>query len=375
MSMTIDSSHPGLGLKNRKILIVADDNAKVLSLREILALEGYDVVSANSGEAALTYYQQFEPDLVLLDVNLPGANVFDLCRALKNPYSGAPATVIFTTSKSDPEEVVAGLAAGGVDFLPAPFREKEVLARVRVHLRNRLRLVQLYKDDRAKDRLLSITAHDLRNPATSIRALVHTLRTGKLGPLNAEQLDMLDTVYLASQSMLDLVNKLLDTSGLELSEMSINPHPTSLSALVEEAVRLNSANATQKGSKIVVNRGILPESLSIDGPKIRQVLNNLLGNAVKFSPPGSTITVEQKLNHGHCSVAVRDQGPGIPEDERDRLFKDFGRTSVKPTGGEPSTGLGLSICNEIMIAHGGTINAENLAWGGAEFRITFPVAL
>ena len=373
--MAIDSSHPGLGLKNRKILIVADDDSKVLNLREILALEGYEVVSVSSGDAALVYYQQFEPDLVLLDAGLPGENVFDVCRALKNPYSGTPATVIFSTSRSDPEEVVAGLAAGGVDFLPAPFSEKEVLARVRVHLRNRLRLVQLYKDDRAKSRLISVTAHDLRNPATSIRALVHTLRTGKVGPLGPEQIDMLDTIYDASQSMLDLINKLLDTSVLEASEMSIDPLPTSLAALVEEAVKLNNATAKQKGSAIVLNPGPLPESLDIDGPKIRQVLDNLLGNAVKFSPPGSTITVEERLSLGHCSIAVRDQGPGIPEDEHDRLFKDYGRTSVRPTGGEPSTGLGLSICNEIMLAHGGMIHAENLTWGGAEFCITLPVAL
>jgi len=373
--MAIDSSHPGLGLKNRKILIAADDRSKVASLREILALEGYEIADVSSGDAALGYYQQFEPDLVLLDVGLKGANVFEICRALKNPYSGAPATVIFTTAKNEPEEVVAGLAAGGVDFLPQPFREKEVLARVRVHMRNRLRLVQLYKDDRAKNRLLSVTAHDLRNPATSIRALVHTLRSGKVGPLAAEQVDMLDTIYDASQSMLDLINKLLDTSVLEVSEMAINPQPTSLAALVEEAVKLNSATASQKGSTIVELPGALPATLNIDGPKIRQVLNNLLGNAVKFSPPGSAITVEKRQNPGRCSIAVRDQGPGIPDDEHDRLFKDYGRTSVRPTGGEPSTGLGLSICNEIMLAHGGTIHAENLERGGAEFCITLPVPL
>ncbi len=369
--MTIDSSHPGMGLKNRKILVVADDDSKVLSLQEILSKEGYEVANVNSGEAALNYYQQFEPDLVLLDVGLPGSNVFDICRNLKNPYSGSPATVIFITSKSDPEEVVAGLAAGGVDYLPRPFREKEVLARVRVHLRNRLRLVQMYKEDRAKNRLLSVTAHDLRNPATSIRALVHTLRGAKASPLAPEQIDILNTVYEASQSMLDLINNLLDSSVIEADEMPINRQPASLAALVEEAVKLNNATATPKGSIIVLNRGALPETLLLDSPRIRSVLNNLLVNAIKFSPPGSTITVEESSTERHCSVAVRDQGPGIPDDEHDKLFKEYGRTSVKPTGGEPSTGLGLSICREVMIAHGGTIHAENLAGGGAEFRITF----
>jgi two-component system, sensor histidine kinase and response regulator len=371
--MTIDSAHPGLGLKNRTILIVADDDSKVLSLGEILAKEGYEVSSVNSGDAALAFYQHYEPDLVLLDAGLPGSNVFKVCRALKNPYSGAPATVVFITSKSDPEEVVAGLAAGGVDYLPRPFREKEVLARIRVHLRNRLRLVQMYKEQRAKDRLLTTTAHDLRNPATSIRALVHTLRGGKAGPVNPEQVDMLNTVYGASQSMIDLINTLLDNSVVEASEMSINTEPTSLSELIEEAVKLNNATAKLKGSNIVLGPGTLPGQLPIDRRRIRGVLDNLIGNAVKFSPAGSTITVVVKSSASHCSIAVRDQGPGIPDDEHDKLFKDYGRTSVRPTGGETSTGLGLSICHEVMMAHGGMIHAENLAGGGAEFRITFPL--
>jgi len=370
--MAIDSAHPGLGLKNRKILIVADDGSKVLNLRDILVNDGYLVTSVTSGEAALDYYKQYEPDLIMLDVGLPGSNVFDICRGLKNPYSGAPATVIFITSKSNSDEVLLGLAAGGVDYIPVPFREKEVLARVRVHLRNRLRLGQLYRDERAKTLLLCVTAHDLRNPVTSIRALTHSLRNGNSGPIGAEQLDVLNTIYDASQSMLDLINNLLDAAVLEVTEMKIDAEPSSLAELIQEAVKLADATARQKGSSVIAHPGALPATLMLDKPKIRQVLNNLLGNAVKFSPPGSTVTVEERFVGGHCSVSVRDEGPGIPEGEHEKLFKDFGRTSVRPTGGEPSTGLGLSICYKIMAAHGGTIHAENMPGGGSEFRITFP---
>jgi signal transduction histidine kinase len=352
--------------------VVADDVSKVLKLKEILSVEFYQVSHVDSGKAALYHYQRFEPDLVLIDVDLAWEDVFEVCRALKNPYSGMPATVIFITSKSDSEEMVAGLAAGGVDYLTTPFREKEVLARIRVHLRNRLRLVQLHRDDIAKDRLVTITAHDLRNPATSIRALAHTLRTGKMGPIAPEQLDMLNIIYGASQSMLDLINNLLDSAVLEASELILHAQPTSLAELVAEAVKLNNATAALKGSNIVLVAEAIPEMM-IDGPKIRQVLDNLLGNAVKFSPPGSTITVYEKFALGQCYVAIRDQGPGIPEGEHGKLFKDYGKTSVRPTGNEPSTGLGLSISQQIMLAHNGAIQVGNLPGGGAEFRVTFPV--
>jgi two-component system sensor histidine kinase/response regulator len=372
--MSIDSSHPGLGLKNRKILIIADDRSKALRLREILAADGYVISSANSAEAALRHYWQFEPELVLLDAGLTGSNVFDVCRSLKGPNGGGSASVIIVTSRSDTEELVAGMAAGAVDYLPMPFREKEVLARVRVHMRNHLRLAELDRADKAKDRSLTVTAHDLRNPATAIRALAHTLRSRKHGPVSPEQLEVLNTIYEVSESMLNLVNSLLDTSARSSVEVEINPQPTSLPRLVEEAVRLNSASAAPKGTAIVVITGDLPERMVIDGPKIRQVLDNLLGNAVKFSPAGSTVTLEVASSAGVVSIAVRDQGPGIPEGEHERLFRDYGRTSALPTAGEPSTGLGLSICRDIILAHNGAIRVDNLPGGGAEFLVTFPAS-
>jgi len=371
--MNIGSNHPGLGLKDRKILIVADDPSKIEKLRGILSSEDFDVTDVNSGAAALEIYPRFEPDLVLLDAGLPDKDIFKVCRSLKGALGGDSAPIIFISSKSDPNEVVDALAAGGVDYLSVPFRKQEILARIRVHLRNRLRIAQLNKEDTAKNRLLTMAAHDLRNPLASIRALTDFLRAGTVGPLAFEQRDVLNTIHDASQSMLQLVNALLDVSVIEAGEMKINAGSASLSDLVETCVKLNNAIASEKDSRIVLKPGPLPERLVIDELKIGQVLNNLLGNAIKFSPPGSVITVEKEFSARQCAITVQDQGPGIPVTERGKLFKDFGRTSVKPTGGESSTGLGLSICRKIMLAHGGSIDTENVSGGGARFRISFPV--
>lgn len=371
--MNFGSAHPGLQLKNRKILIAAAGRAKVRTLTEILRPEGYVVQHVDSGRAALEMYAKFEPDLILFDVELPGVHVFELCRYLKTFYGAGAAAVIFIATQTDSAQVVEGLASGGVDYISRPFREQEVAARIRVHLLNRLRLEQASREDKAKNRLICMAAHDLRNPLVSIRALTNLLRTGTVGPVSVEQRDLLDTVYDASHSMLDLVNELLDASVIEAGELKLTARPASLAAIVAACVRINNATAAEKGSQVVIEAGSLPSLLALDEPKIRQVLNNLLGNAIKFSPPGSTITVVTETRWKHCAVAVRDQGPGIPEGEAEKLFKDFSRTSVRPTGGEASTGLGLSICYKIMQAHAGAIRAENLAGGGAEFRITFPL--
>lgn len=361
-----------MDLKGRKILVVDDDRLNTRIIRGILRPQGYEVADADSGEAALAAYPQFLPDLVLLDVVLPGLNGFETCRRFKSLYGDACAPIIFITARSESEDVVEGLAAGGVDYLPKPFRAKEALARIRTHLQNRLLLEQLSKANAAKNRLLGMAAHDLRNPLASIRGLTEFLRDGTVGPLSTDQLDLVNNIHDASQSMLELVNELLDVSVIEAGELKINRAPVSLTALIEKAVYLNNINATQKHTRIVLQTCDLPQPYLVDAQKIKQVLDNLLSNAVKFSPSGSTITVRMEAGANGCSVSVRDQGPGIPKDEQHKLFKDFGRTSVRPTGGEKSTGLGLAICRKIMEAHRGTISAANHPDGGCEFQITLP---
>jgi len=371
--MNLHTNHPGLGLQGRIILIVAADDSKVQHLRAILSPAGYLVNHVSTGAAALDYIPEYKPDLILLDVGLPGPNVFDVCHALRNGHGSDGAPIIFIATLENPQEVVDGLAAGGVDFLSRPFRRAEILARVRVHLLNRLRLAQLHLNDKAKNGLLAMAAHDLRNPLVSIRALTNLLRLGMVGDVTPRQHELLDTVYGASQTMLDLINELLDLSVLEAGEVQLTITPTPIAELVAASVKLSNATAAGKGTTIVWQPGPLPPMLPLDRPKIRQVLSNLLDNAIKFSPPGSRITFATELTPDHCSIAVRDQGPGIPENERSKLFKKFSRTSVQPTGGESSTGLGLAICQTIMQAHAGSIDASNLRGGGAEFRITFPL--
>jgi signal transduction histidine kinase len=354
-----------LDLRGCRILSCDDDRLNARILSGILRPEGFELRSVETGEAVLETYPLFQPDLVLLDVMLPGINGFETCRRLKAAHGDQCAPVIFITAKTETEGVVEGFDAGGVDYLPKPFRAKETLARIRAHLQNRLLVGQLSKANAAKNRLLGMAAHDLRNPLASIRALADYLRDGTVGALTPDQLDLVNHIHSASQAMLQLVNELLDTSVIE---------PCALGELVEQAIYLNNINAAQKGTKILLRPGPLPPALPLDPAKIRQVLDNLLSNAVKFSPPGSVVTVVTTTADGHCVVAVRDRGPGIPEGERHRLFQDFGRTSVRPTGGEKSTGLGLAICRKIIEAHGGAIGADNLPEGGAEFRLRLPLS-
>ncbi|HVU32312.1 MAG TPA: hybrid sensor histidine kinase/response regulator [Opitutaceae bacterium] len=369
------------GLSGCKILVVDDDRLNIRILAGILQREGYVVAEADSGERALECYAGLNPNLVLLDVMLPGIDGFETCRRLKQTYGDKSAPVIFITAKNDSDDVVAGLGAGGVDYLPKPFNPKEVVARIRSHLQNQLlvaeqqRLVeQLSRANAAKNRFLGMAAHDLRNPLASIRGLAEFLRDGTVGPLNSEQLELVATIHDASQSMLVVVNDLLDVATIEAGELKLSLGSVDLPDLVGKSVALINIEAAKKNTHVVMEAKAPASPLAIDAAKMRQVIDNLLSNAVKYSPPGSRVTVilTRDAERHEIGLSVRDQGPGIPAGERDRLFKDFGRLSVQPTGGEKSTGLGLAICRKIVEAHGGKISAENLQDRGCEFRVTLP---
>ncbi len=358
-----------------RILVVDDDRMNLLILETILRTDGYEFLTAESGEAALTAYEQFSPDLVLLDVVLPGIDGFETCRRLRTAHGSECAPVLFITAKAESEDIVAGFNAGGADYLPKPLRAKETLARIRTHLENRCYAAQLRKANEAKNKFLGMCAHDLRNPLVSIRGLAEFLQDPSIGPLNAEQADIVSTIHGASQSMLQHVNELLDIATIEAGELRLALSPAPLRDLAAQAVRLAALDATRKRTRIEIEPDSASPVLPLDAARIRQVVDNLLSNAVKFSPPGSLVRlrIDAPAEAGLARLSVRDQGPGIPEAERDRLFQDFGRLSVRPTAGEKSTGLGLAICRKIIEAHRGRIEAVNDPAGGCVFSFSLPM--
>jgi signal transduction histidine kinase len=363
-------------------ILVVEDQADIRSIvLKYLENEGYVRFEAKDGFEALQIFAGNEIHLVLLDIMMPGIDGFETCRRLKSAYGDKCAPVIFITAKNDTDDVVAGLAAGGVDYLPKPFNAKEVLARIRTHLQNQLlvaeqqRLVdQLSRANAAKNRFLGMAAHDLRNPLASIRGLSDFLRDGMLGPMTPKQTDIVTTIRDASQQMLEMVNDLLDVATIEAGELKLVVTEVDLVELSGKSVALANIEAAKKKTRIELKTTLPQLTLQADPAKMRQVIDNLLSNAVKYSPPGSTVTiaVDRDAARGTCGFCVRDEGPGIPANERDKLFKDFGRLSVLPTGGEKSTGLGLAICRKIVEAHKGTVEAQNLPNRGCEFRVILP---
>lgn len=361
------------------VLVVEDERINAVIIQRLLAREQYRVTLCGSAEEALEAIAGDPPDVILLDVVLPGMTGIEACRKLQaNPVTAA-IPVVFLTALTGAEEVAEAFEAGGTDYIPKPFRPPETLARIRTQLRLRqLRKAQervireLEAANEARNKFLGMAAHDLRSPLSGIRGLAEMLEEGDIGPVTDEQRETAAQIARAARSMLGLINDLLDLATVQAGVFRLVPTEQDPRQLVERTVFLNGAAARRKGITLVPDTHQAPAVWRYDADRLQQVMDNLISNAIKYSPTGTTVSLEVKEEQGGLEVTVEDEGSGVPESERDQLFRDYGRTSVRPTGGEQSTGLGLAICARIVAAHSGKIGFRGRAGGGSVFWFRLP---
>jgi PAS domain S-box-containing protein len=235
--------------------------------------------------------------------------------------------------------------------------------------------VELAKLNALKNQFLGMAAHDLRNPLTVVNTASSFLLDDASRLLSAEQKhDFIRRINANGEFMLKLINDLLDVAKIESGRLDLELAIGDLCGLIEENLTMNRILAEKKSIRLdfTPERGLPP--LRFDRGKVEQILNNLISNALKFSAPGTAVTVQASRVNGSVVVSVRDQGQGIPAEELDKLFKPFGKTTVRSTAGERSTGLGLAICRKIIEGHGGRIWAESEVGKGSIFSFSLPVA-
>lgn len=221
-----------------------------------------------------------------------------------------------------------------------------------------------------KDKYLGIAAHDLRNPLSSIRGMSQMLVEMELD--EDTKRSFLDSIYRVSNQMLTLVSDLLDLSVIESGKFDLRLTEENLSKLVAERAELVASSAEKKQIKLITDLQEVANSL-FDVDRMRQVIDNLLTNAIKFSLSGTTVQLACRQMEHTLEITVADQGPGIPSEEIGKLFGTFQKLSVQPTGGEKSTGLGLSIVKQIVDAHGGEITVDSKVGRGTVFTVHIPV--
>jgi len=391
------SANPNLR-ESTKILVVDDIVENLRLLNTLLKNKNYHVAVATSGEDALTIVHKFQPDLILLDIMMPGIDGFEVCRQLKSSHELKDIPVIFISAKTDVADLARGFELGAVDYITKPIRQEEVFARIKTHLQLR----QLNSDiirhkvvektlkrlndnviearDEAlqasvtKSEFLANMSHELRTPLNAIIGYTELLKDAIENDHDpSNNISDLDKIHVASHHLLDLINGILDLSKIEAGRMDVCLTPIDIEYLLDNVHAAVAPQIKAKTIQFTLQRDPSISSINADEIKLRQTLINLVSNAAKFTDHGEIELKVQKKEAQWIQFSVTDTGIGIAPDQMAKLFEPFTQADGSSTRKYGGTGLGLSISRRFAQLMGGDITVSSVKDKGSTFTLTLPI--
>jgi two-component system, sensor histidine kinase and response regulator len=378
-------------LNGIKVLIVDDTPANIDVLHNILNEQGFQIAVALSGEQGLSYAPQFNPDLILLDIMMPGIDGFETCKKLKSNKPTKDIPVIFLTAKADSEDIVKGFKLGAVDYITKPFQHDEVLVRIETHsklrqttkkneqlikdLKEAISLLnEAQKENIAKSEFMSRMSHELRTPMHAILGFSQLLEQSKKIQEHDKDRESVIEILKAGKHLLSLINNVLDFSQIEIDAYRNNLKKVCLFESVKNVIISHYPLADLLKIKIVNN---ISEDNKTDvngDPKLlHQILEIFLKNAIKYNKESGTVTIEQNISEdGDLSLSVINTGENIPEDMLKKVFEPFFRLETHKNSID-GIGMGLALAKKFAELIGGTVSAKNLP-NGCSFNLKMPLS-
>ncbi len=370
-----------------KVLIV-DDNPKIMAVAKVhLKKEGLEILCVEDGKSALESARQEKPDLILLDLDMPGISGFEVCQILKNDNELYMIPVIFLTATDDNASRVTGLDLGAVDYVTKPFDSFELRARVRAALRTKQLQDQLATlnhelEERVEQRTEKIKqllqqkdvfvyqlSHDLKTPLTPLVALL---------PMVADRTDdteskrMLDLIMDNVDYMKNLTERTLQLAQLNSPEISLKLESVDLVNEIGNTIESLSSVFKENGIK-VVNNTTTPLDVEADRMFIKELIHNLVSNTIKYTNRDGVVTFDSFPKDDNVEISIKDTGIGMTIEQQKRIFEEFYKADDSRND-HSSTGLGLTICQRIVEKHGGSIRAESPGSGqGTTVHFTLPI--
>ncbi len=380
------------------VILIVDDNPDNLRLLfSILNNNGYDIRPIRNGRAALSFARSIMPDLILLDIMMPPPDGYEICRRLKSDDRTRDIPVIFISALNEVFNKVKAFSLGGVDYVAKPFQKEEVLARVDTHLsllaarralqeknarlRDEIReresaQKELQKANAAKSEFLAGMSHEIRGPMNAILGYSQILAEKTGDPRHRTYAA---NIYSSGKLLMDLINDLLDLSKIEAGKIDIQPEPVNLRLLINEIFSMFVKQSEEKGVAFSVDvRDAVPDELMLDELRVKQILINLIGNAVKFTSRGrvgvraAILDGDDRSDRVKLDMTVTDTGMGIPRNEQDVIFEAFRQQKGQKILKYGGTGLGLNITKRLVDLMGGEIRVASRAGEGSAFQVILP---
>lgn len=382
--------------RRKRILVVDDERANRELLEAFLVGMGHDVDMVSDGAEALAALDRSH-DLVLLDVMMPGLNGFEVAQRIRTESSVSDIPICMVTALSDMEQRLRAVEAGADDFIAKPIDKTELKIRTTALLKikasqdaikeyqaklkaqNRVleeNIEQLRELSNLKDEFIGIASHDLKNPLTGILGfatiLDQSLTTGTV--MSETPHSLLGLIIKNARIMQKIITDFLDFRAMEDGQITLNLESVDLNAMAGHSLEHNLTYAKSKGITLAMQLSENLPPVLADSARIRQVVDNLVGNAIKFSGKNGRVSLLTRISESNVLFEVSDCGPGLTDEDLQKIFVKYAKLSNKPTAGEKSSGLGLAICKKMIDLSGGEIGGRNNPEGGAAFWFKLPIS-
>ena len=378
----------GDGSSNAELILVADDiPANVELLLDQLTSLGYETVTATDGPSAIAAAFEHHPDLCILDVSMPPGDLgvddratgFEVCRRIKRDPRTSRIPVIFVTALNDTTDRVRGIEAGGDDFLTKPHNRLVLGARVRSLLKLKAAtdaledsLRKLRELEKVRDDLMKMIVHDLKTPLTSVLATLEMLADGDFGEVTTTQKRAIADAETKSEDLLALIDDILEVARIEDAAITLSLEPIAPAALLAELVHEWEHRFTQEGTTSSISVADDAPVFTADKGLIKRVFSNLIQNAVTHSSHPVHLELSARRSTRGVLFTVSDNGPGIPAEYHDLIFRKFGQVDMPRSPRTRSSGIGLTFCKLVVERHGGRIWLKSAEGEGSSFYIELP---
>ncbi len=345
--------------KEKLILIVDDRDENLQVLGTVLRKEGYSLAACSSGIDALEIMDSIFPSLILLDVMMPEMNGFETCKRIKEMPYAKDVPIIFLTADTSKESLVKGFDVVAVDYITKPFQRAELLSRVDTHLTIADQGQQLENSKNELNELLHVLCHDVLNPVGAARNCFQLAKEGDVN-LNEDK-ELSEMIELSLDNAIDIVNNVRNMRALDEGKKRLELSPNNLSQMLLEGILMLRGRCKDKS--ITVNTEV-DESITVRVDRVafvNTVFNNVITNAIKFSPRNSVVNVTVAQSKANVEISISDKGIGIPKDMIDDLFSTIMPTNRCGTEGESGTGYGMPLIKKFIEALGGSIRVESVS--------------